>query len=396
MLVRFELSKIFRRRVLWVAFIVFLLINAFQLTQTTPYYTKDNPDYNYQMGRRLMYSKVEGVFSDEKIDFVLKGWDATYPSIMSAQSDQQTLNDKYYTKTPYHDFNVYDEMKTEMQRQYEYNDSIKTLKTYAEQNLSYMSNKSTYEGRRNQLILDIYKERQINSFYDRSGLENYLKYDFSSLLVLLLLLLGISPIFSSEKETGMAPLLSSSKLGRHKTVMAKVWAVVLFTSLFTMCFSVMDFAYYAIAAGFHGGQSALYTLIDFKYTPLTCTIWQYVILQGIAKWLGLVVVGFLFMLISSIFRETYPVFILGTGLIALFMATGNHFQLFNPISMLTLSQYAQELSTLNILNYPVLTIVILPISVLLLALIVLALVFLANHKQWHISITKLWHRKRGG
>lgn len=393
MLVQFELSKIFRHRTLWIAFTAFLLINAFQLTQTTPYYTKDNPDYNYQMGRRLMYSKVEGAFSDEKIDFVLRGWDDTYPSIMSTQKEQQTLNDEYYTKTPYHDFSVYDEMKSEMQRQYEYNDSIKALKSYAEKNLAYISNEKTYEFRRNQLILDIYKERNIHSFYDRSGLENYLKYDFSSLLVLLLLLLGISPIFSSEKETGMAPLLSSSKSGRLKTVIAKVWAVIIFSSLFSMCFFAMDFVYYAMAAGFHGGQSALYTLIDFKYTPLTCTIWQYVILQGVAKWLGLVVVGFLFMLISSVFRETYPVFVLGTGLIVFFMITGEHFQLFNPISLLTFSQYAQELSMLNILSYPVLAIIVLPVSILVLALIILLLVIITNHKQWHISIAKLWHRK---
>ena len=150
-----------------------------------------------------------------------------------------------------------------------------------------------------------------------------------------------------------------------------------------------------MVAGFHGGRSALYTLIDFKYTPLTCTIWQYVILQGVAKWLGLVVVGFLFMLISSIFRETYPVFVLGTGLIVLFMVTGKHFQLFNPISMLTFSQYVQELSTLNILSYPVLAIIVLPISILILALIILGLVFLVNHKQWHVSIAELWHRKPG-
>lgn len=45
-----------------------------------------------------MYSKVEGPFTNEKIDFVLDGWDTTYPSIMSPQEGQQIPNDKYYTK----------------------------------------------------------------------------------------------------------------------------------------------------------------------------------------------------------------------------------------------------------------------------------------------------------
>lgn len=66
MLIRYELSKIFRRRVLWIAFAAFLLINAFQLTQTTPYHGKSAPNYNYYAGRRLMYSKVEGPFTNEK------------------------------------------------------------------------------------------------------------------------------------------------------------------------------------------------------------------------------------------------------------------------------------------------------------------------------------------
>ena len=108
MLIRYELSKIFCRRVLWIAFAAFLLINAFQLTQATPYHGKSDPNYNYYAGRRLMYSKVEGPFTNEKIDFVLDGWDTTYPSIMSPQEGQQIPNDKYYTKTPYDDFAVYD------------------------------------------------------------------------------------------------------------------------------------------------------------------------------------------------------------------------------------------------------------------------------------------------
>lgn len=396
MLIRYELSKIFCRRVLWIAFAAFLLINAFQLTQATPYHGKSDPNYNYYAGRRLMYSKVEGPFTNEKIDFVLDGWDTTYPSIMSPQEGQQIPNDKYYTKTPYDDFAVYDELKEEMQRQYEYNDSIKALKGYAQENLAYMGGLTdTYEGRRNQLILDTYGERTIHSFYDQTGLGAYLKYDFSSLLVLLLLLLGISPIISSEKEAGMAPLLASSRFGRHKTIAAKIGAMALFTAFFAACFFLMDFLYYMVVAEFHVAGSALYTLIDFKYTPLTCTIWQYILLQWLAKWLGMIAVGLFFVLLSSIFRETYPVFVLGTGLIALFMAVGERFRLFNPISMLTFSEQAQELSTFNFFGYPVLTIVSLPISILLLVLVLVLLIFLVNHKQWHVSVTGLWNRKRG-
>lgn len=80
------------------------------------------------------------------------------------------------------------------------------LNIYQSAGKQYMAAKSAY-------ILQHYSDRSVSSFYLMDSWESLLAFDFSDLLILLLLVLGIAASFTREKETGMTMLLASSKRG---------------------------------------------------------------------------------------------------------------------------------------------------------------------------------------
>lgn len=390
-LIRYECSKVFRNRVIWITFGIFILINLYNLWITAPYTGKGHPQYHYNRGREAIYRKVEGLITNENIRLVLDGWDATYAEITSSMSEPEKLSDQYYTKTANGDWSVYDELKQEMQRQYEYNESIEQIREYAQQNLEYLDGgDASFESRRNHRILEIYEARHIQSFYDLTGFSVYLQYDFSSLLLIMLTLLGIVPFFSSEWECGMAPLLSSSRLGQGHTHRNKQVATLLYITLIAAFFFMMDFSYFFFSGKLSGGNNPLYSMNAFRYTPLTCTIWQYLFLSWVMKLLALYVIGFIFLLLSSLFKETYPAFVLGVGLIVVFMVNGNKIAFINPITLLTFNEFSSRLSMVDLFGYPVLAVLWLPVFMAGLLLTLSLLIFLVNRNRWQFSFTCLW------
>lgn len=390
-LVWYECSKIFMNRIIWIIFGIFILINLYNLWVTAPIIGKSHPQYDYKQGREAIYRKVEGPITNESIRFVLDGWDATYSEITSSMSELEKLSDRYYTKTANGDWNVYDELKEEMQRQFEYNESIEQIREYAQENLEYLKGSApSFESRRNQRILEIYGERHIQSFYDLAGFTAYLSYDFSSLLLILLTLLGVVPLFSSEWECGMAPLLSSSRFGQGHTDRNKQIAALIYITFMAVFFFLMDFSHFFFIEKLSGGSNPLYSISEFRYTPFTCTIWQYMLILWGMKLLGLYVIGFIFLLLSSFFRETYPAFILGVGLIIIFMATGNKIAFINPITLLTFNEFSSCLAMVDLFGYPVLAALWLPLFMFVLLLILSLMIFVVNRNRWQFSFNRLW------
>lgn len=393
MLLRFELKKILRKKVLWVVFCSFIVLNIYGLGQEVIYTAPSDPNYNYVHGRELMYQQVEGAINEENINFVLNGWEKTKAIVDATQGVDSAPSDEYYTKYVTYDFSVYDEMKTEMQRQFEYNETMEKLCSIAEENMRFVKDKSGYEFNRNRLISEVYENRHCNSFYDLSGYKKYLSYDFSTLLIVLLLLLSLTSLMSYEHESGMYILLQTSRFGKYRLLLNKLGAAVIFTLLISLPFFLVDLVYFFVTTHMAGAMAPLYSIKDFQFTPLTISISGYVVLLWGIKILSFISIGTVFILFSSLFKQTYLAFILNVLYIAIMMWCGNDLLLFNPISSLTYNVISQDMRVIRLGDTPVLAVWAQPFSILMLTIMCTVLIIVIYRSGRQFSLNKLFHMK---
>ena len=87
----------------------------------------------------------------------------------------------------------------EMRRNAEYSDFAENITNLAHDNISfYTKYDNTYEIAKNELIADIYGDRQVSGFYDTMGWAAFFDYEFSSLMMLCIILLCVPLKFSAE------------------------------------------------------------------------------------------------------------------------------------------------------------------------------------------------------
>lgn len=180
------------------------------------------------------------------------------------------------------------------------------LEFYQSVDNKFMAAKSAY-------ILRHYEGRSVSNFYMMDGWESLLKYDFSDLLILLLMILGIAASFTREKETGMTMLLASSKRGGWPMFVSKCGTAVLYTIGLTAVFSVINLAVYGALLGLEGWDQPLYAMETFQDAPFNGTAGQFYLLSCGMKAVGFSVLALLLLLLSACLRRTLYPCVLGIG-----------------------------------------------------------------------------------
>ena len=166
----------------------------------------------------------------------------------------------------------------------------------------------------NAYILNHYSGRTIPAFYLYDGWEALLSYDFSDLLILLLLILAVAPAFTREKENGMTLILSSCKRGRWPLLISKCGAGVIFAWILTILFALLNFLVFGLLCGFDGWSSPLYAIESYQYTPFSGSILLFYGLICGLKAIGFSVTALLLILLSACFQKSLYPCLMGLGL----------------------------------------------------------------------------------
>ena len=151
----------------------------------------------------------------------------------------------------------------------------------------------------NAYILHHYTGRAIPEFYLYDGWEALLSYDFSDLLILLLLILAVAPTFTREKENGMTFILSSCKRGRWPLLISKCGAGVIFAWILTILFALLNLLVFGLLCGFEGWGSPLYAIESYQYTPFSGSILLFYGLICGLKAIGFSVTALLLIFLSA-------------------------------------------------------------------------------------------------
>ena len=313
-----EARKNILRRYTIIALILFLCLNTVKII--TDYKSGEIKPVaantsGMQAGYNEIYEKVKGEITEKTVSFVTSEYqrldkltaDGTY----SRKPQEGTYSG--YIFGDYYLFHSY--FYPYMEYSVKYSSEMEKVLTQAEENLKfYQENKNKAETTKNAYILDHYNGRSISEFYLYDGWESLLSYDFSDLLILLLLVLAVAPAFTCEKENGMILILSSCKRGRWPMLFSKCGSAVIFSWSITALFALFNLLIFGLLCGFEGWNSPLYAIESYRNTPFSGSVLMFYVLICGAKAIGFSVTVLLLIFLSACFKKSMYPCLAGMGL----------------------------------------------------------------------------------
>lgn len=395
-IVKYELIKIFRKKSIIIALLIFSAINIYKINDC--FQRNGRVDNEFNRGYWKAYEKSSGIIDDSKINFVIEGYKKSKSVVDTGNFSTSPNQPGTYTGYIFGDMNMFKELYDSLDYCYNYERRLDDVISKAKSNIEFFEKRgNAFEVKNNQKIIELYGGRSIKEFYNTEGYKEFFKYNFSSLLIILILILGLASVFCGERETGMHVMLCSCKYGKMATVSAKIIASMIYTAAISIWFFVLDFVCFSSMFKLFGSNLPVYAMKDFQFTPLTMKIWQFVIFFDLIKLLGFFAIGAIIIFFSSVFAESLLSFILSAGIIVLYLS-GNDFlsgdvkeivSLINPVSLITNRELFMKYTVVNILGQPVFKFTTaLSLIALFSALIIFAVVII-NRKNVFLSRIKL-------
>ncbi len=396
-ILKYELIKIFHKKTIIIALLIFSVVNIYKIN----FCFKNNVIVNnehtvgieYSRGYWRAHDEISGLITSDKINFVKHRYKDAKAIVDSGNFSKKPNQTNTYTGYIFGDMNMFRELYDRLDYCYNYGNRLDEVISKAQENIEfYKEHNNSFEVENNRKIIDIYGARSIPEVYDTAGYEEFFKYDFSSLLIILLLILGLVSIFSGEKEVGMNIILSTSKYGKNATIYAKILASMLYIIFISGYFFVLDFICFSMVFKLLGYNLPIYAMSNFQNTPLNMKIWQFIIYSDIIKILGFGGIGALILLFSSIFSESLLPFVLSAGTISICVGvndflTGNvrEFVCFiNPVSLLTNRELFSKYNGVDIFGQPFLGSTVSLAFMLLFFLSTILIVVIVNRKKNYI------------
>lgn len=245
----------------------------------------------------------------------------------------------------------------------------------AYENIFFFNERKNYsEAKRNSLIYKLYQNREIKSYNLTEWVEYYFKYDFSSLLIIIMIIVGLGSSFSIETESGMNLLIKTSG-AVYKTANAKLISACTYILLITIIFSLFDFLVVKYLCGADGFSNPLYSAYLFRYTPYNFSLLKAAVVCAAIKFLGFIVIGEIVVLISALIKKTIPALCADFMIIVLFMLCADKNSLMiNPINMLSPYRMLEKFDCGFIGGEPVLSVYY--YAILYIVMIILLFVFI--------------------
>lgn len=341
--------------------LLFLLIglaavNLYKIRETVRYEGSDG--YTIIMkGEESPFQKMESAFygeiNSELIEKIQAYSDKMGAIIAGGKYDTENASDEFYTGYAYGDNNVIGEIKEAVREAYMYPNSIMELKKRADICIDFFNGKNEYEVRKNELLKTLYNGRKISVFGGYQAVELYFDYEFSSFVIMIIMIFVFSAAFSNEMITGTDKIIKSS--GRAGSIFwAKHFTMYAFAAALTIFFSLADILYFGRFYGIGFFDQPLYAIPEYRFAPYNITIFGAIALSCLFKTLALILVGEVIMLISTLTKNLGAAMTLCfTAIGAMIFANGYIPEFMSPFTLFSTEKMLGEFKCLNIFGYPV-------------------------------------------
>ncbi len=354
-----ELKKLFKNRAIIIALAVFLLLDLFNIYRN---YNISNGLEDYYVNALLkIETQLDGELTQDKADLIRSKVNELELLYSGEFQNQNEPDNRFDTGYAFWDLQLWSTYDNYLNKADEFRQSSEYKLESSLKNKEFFKGKNEFYTLANQLYYDTYSGRKITTIYDTDRLPEYFEYNFSSVLTVVILLLGIIPIFCNECECDMDIVLQTSTNGRRKSVNAKIITSLLFSFVATLVFFVTDFVGFMTFDRLDGLNQYVYAVQGYDNISLDIKVWQFIILQFVFRLMGMLIISLVFLLLSRIFKKSAAPFVCGLGyfflviLCRVFLTNqaGDILNLFNPISMIVSYKSLSKFDIVNLFNHPV-------------------------------------------
>lgn len=278
-------------------------------------YRVSEKEWNYY---HELHKKTDGELTEAKVEYIVDNYNKLYDKIKNDDYSTEYSDD---TCTGYV-FGDYSLVKT-----YFY-EPIKYIVTYCKENEKiieaagnnitfYEGVNNKYEVEKNRYIVNQYSGRNPSIFYETTGWKKLLEYNFSDVLMIILIFLCILPAFYQERKSGMEDIILSAKKGKKMYIAGKYLAFFVCAAGVCAIFFLSDYASFSAIYGLNGAQMPIYTIAEYQYTPLNISVFRMYIVKYILKCMSFIVISTIFGLAANLSKNTIMTFLIFLGLTVL-------------------------------------------------------------------------------
>lgn len=317
--------------------------------------------YSKTYGKRgeayfALYNTVCGEISEEKIAPFRQRARELENEVSDMVFSHEYNPDEYITGYIFGDFNLFNlDIGPEISYCATYpNISNKITANAAECYNFYKSVGNDYEAEKYAMAYKMYQSRQIPEYRATYWTNLFFNHDFSSLLCLIMLILGLSSSFTGEKSSGMNTLISAYGKSRS-TIFAKVISSAVFCAVLTIYFSLCDLVNTHFLLGVEGLDMPIYSAEMFQNSPFSFSFIGAILVTTAMRFLALFTVSILIIFFSKISPNTIISMALSFGaLLAMIILTSFSKSVINPINSLSQAAFLEDFSTINLFGQPIL------------------------------------------
>jgi len=335
----FEMKKCWLKLPILVVLILFLALNSWRICdmyKLSGFWTRDDMQNIKQAYFSIYEDILSGEITSNKIEYAKENYcrlsDEMAAGNFSTEYDESRLAG--YFMSDYLLFSSF--IVPELEYAVTYTNVSNKIAARAYDNISFYSGKDNKkELAKNSLIYKLYSDRSIDNYYLTEWAEIYFRYEFSCLLILIMIILGISAAFSGEYESGMFMLIrAEGQTGR--TVNAKLISAAVYVFALVIIFLLSDLITISFLSPIDGMNAPIYSAELFKLSPLNGSFSEVIIACGALRFSVFLVIAEIIMLISVITKNTIASVVVSFSLItALIIASDGSRTILNPVNMLS-------------------------------------------------------------
>lgn len=190
----------------------------------------------------------------------------------------------------------------------QYKDNNEELVQQAKENLQTLT-KGTYQYKLNEFFISHYEGRSLSQFHKYEGWEAVFNYQFSELLMIIILMLGLLPTMIDERKNGMSSILQATRIGYKKEATIKIYVVLIVAAASVFMFSMLNLIIAHLWIGLSGSSNPIYSLSSFSQTLFSNSIIQVYLFSLVCKVIGLFIFGLILLGISKYSKDYLVAFI---------------------------------------------------------------------------------------
>lgn len=382
-IIKYELFKIVSNKVLIITAALFI---AFSLYSDISFYRDDPNNFgNLDEFYSEFYNGNEGTVSLNDFEKAQTELQNEQKGIKPSENIVEASRTSHYANDVSMSYYGQKDFQKELLKEKEL--AKEKLKKYGENSYEYREEKLHYDMMVNEPLPGVYFTIPWQS---SSG---------GAFAAAILIILAVSPVFSSEYSNKTDSLILTSKKGRYTVAAAKIISCVIFSASLAFFFSLFFFVSSVLMHGVKGYNAPIQELyFSSLYCCFNLTVLQFFFIKILFSVIGCIAISLITVFLSSIFKNSVIPFFIVSALLGgpfvlervinvsklhglfkyIYMKVSN----FNYINLLDANSFYGSFKAYNIFGFPVLSYLVIPSFFIIVTIIFVILTHkcFENHK----------------